>query len=489
MANIRTRKDVWKLGEWDDTLVWYAKAVAEMQKRPINDPLSWRYQAAIHDYTPQKGSNGNPVDQLPSTQEQERFWRQCQHASWFFLPWHRMYLGFFEQIVAATVRQLGGPQDWALPYWNYSDSANPNARRLPPAFRAVSLPDGTVNPLRVKQRAPWANGGEEVADAEDVDIKHCLKKEFFTAASTGGDPGFGGPTTVFTHSGRNVGDLERSPHGSIHVDVGGAHGWMSAFNTAALDPLFWLHHANIDRIWSVWLARDQHHSNPTDSQWLTSISFEFHDANREEVSMTASQVIDTAAPPLLYDYEDISDPLGAPPREMEAVVRSGMKDRPIPEMVGATDQAVTLTGETASTTLPVNKPTGPASSGRESAPAPPKHIFLNIENITGSENHGGYSVYLNLPPGANPDDHHELRAGVLPMFGVAESTEASSNHPGDGLFYTLEITDVVKALEAKNAWNPDEMQVTFVPKRRQGGREAGAVNSPVQVGRVSLYYS
>ena len=28
-------------------------------------------------------------------------------------------------------------------------------------------------------------------------------------------------------------------------------------DTAALDPIFWLHHANIDRLWSVWIARDQ----------------------------------------------------------------------------------------------------------------------------------------------------------------------------------------------------------------------------------------
>ena len=33
-----------------------------------------------------------------------------------------MYLGYLEKIVAATVAQLGGPQDWALPYWNYSSA-------------------------------------------------------------------------------------------------------------------------------------------------------------------------------------------------------------------------------------------------------------------------------------------------------------------------------------------------------------------------------
>ena len=43
----------------------------------------------------------------------------CQHQGWFFLPWHRMYLYFFERIVRAAVVEAGGPADFALPYWNY----------------------------------------------------------------------------------------------------------------------------------------------------------------------------------------------------------------------------------------------------------------------------------------------------------------------------------------------------------------------------------
>ena len=97
---VRVRPDVWKLNEWDDVLVWYARAIREMQKRPIADPTSWRYQAAIHDYARAGDPLADPADQLPSTADQARFWKQCQHGSWYFLPWHRLYLGFFEQIVA-----------------------------------------------------------------------------------------------------------------------------------------------------------------------------------------------------------------------------------------------------------------------------------------------------------------------------------------------------------------------------------------------------
>ena len=491
MAQIRTRKDVWKLAEWDDTLLWYAKAIELMQSRPINDPTSWRYQAAIHDYVRSLDPHASDSDTLPSTSEQQRFWRQCQHNSWFFLPWHRMYLGFFEQIVAAAVRQLGGPEDWALPYWNYSDANNENARRLPLAFRATNLPDGTLNSLRVEQRALGANDGDEVADAEEVALETCLLEESFISEAIGGDPGFGGRRTIFNHSGGPAGDLERLPHGSVHGAVGGPGGWMSRFHTAGLDPIFWLHHCNIDRLWAVWMQRDSQHLNPTEPQWLTTIPFEFNNANGEIISMTCSQVTETTVEPLSYEYEDVSDPLGATPApHTETARRRRMEDSPIPEMVGATDKPLTLTGARATTSVPVKKPTGPASLGAESG-GPPKRIFLNIENITSTEHPGSYSVYVNLPPDADPADHSELYAGLLPMFGAAESSDATRDHPGSGLQYTLDITDVVEILKARNDWNPDEMRVTFVPKRRpaETARETAAARPPVQVGRVSLYFS
>lgn len=44
-------------------------------------------------------------------------------------------------------------------------------------------------------------------------------------------------------------DLEALVHDGIHVWVGGA---MSSIPTPPADPLFWTHHANIDRLWWTW---------------------------------------------------------------------------------------------------------------------------------------------------------------------------------------------------------------------------------------------
>lgn len=399
-----------------------------------------------------------------------------------------MYLFYFEQIVTAAIVKLGGPSDWALPYWNYSDGNNEDSRRLPAAFIAQKMPDGSPNPLLVQARDE-GNNGNPVGDAADVDVSACLGEAAFPAASTGGDPGFGGPQTTFHHSGGVTGSLETTPHGNMHVAVGG---WMGAFNTAALDPIFWLHHANIDRLWNVWRQRDSKHVNPGDSQWLTGVAFQFHDASGNAASMTSGQVVDSTASPLLYKYEDESDPLPQP--TPSAVPRFAMAERPIPEMVGASSEPVTLTGQPAHARMVVHPPTGPAREARAVGAAPRK-IYLNIENVTGSGRARRYSVYLNVPEGSDPANHAELYAGDLPMFGVVESSRADERQPGTGLHYRLDVTKIIDALESKGAWDPQNVRVTFAPKP-WGSAEKHALSAAdrtsdheIHVGRVSLYYA
>jgi hypothetical protein len=165
---VRIRKNVWKLPDWDPIIDWYARAIADMQTRPISDPTSWRYQAAIHDYSRGADPLARPSDRLPSASDQKTFWAQCQHGSWYFLPWHRMYLAYFEQVVAATVKRLGGPADWALPYWNYSDSTNPNARKLPPAFREPASRRIEVRDVEELRDPPQARFPPDAAQRREV---------------------------------------------------------------------------------------------------------------------------------------------------------------------------------------------------------------------------------------------------------------------------------------------------------------------------------
>ena len=88
---------------------------------------------------------------MPPSSDQDVLWNQCQHITWYFLPWHRGYLDAFEQIVRDAVVKLGGPADWALPYWNYSEDAG---ERLScrSAFANATLPGGGKNFLHVTRR-------------------------------------------------------------------------------------------------------------------------------------------------------------------------------------------------------------------------------------------------------------------------------------------------------------------------------------------------
>jgi tyrosinase len=489
MAGLRTRRNVWKLAPWDDTLVWYAKAVAAMQARPITDPTSWRYQAAIHGFDPTNPTLTNPGEALPSQAEQDQFWTQCQHSSWYFLPWHRIYLHYFEQIVASTIVQLGGPDGWALPYWNYSDSQIADADKLPTAFRDRLLPDGTPNPLRVDNRNPGCNDGLDVGRPEDIDTSGALGEGQFTADPLG-DPGFGGPSTGFNHIGGIFGHLERVPHGTMHVQVGGL---MSLFETAALDPIFWLHHANIDRLWVVWnlgTTTPSTNLDPPDAGWLNFV-FPFHDASGNEVSLAPRDVVDPTAALLGYAYEDVVAPVGPSQPSFRSVAPTGgpampsKEEAPIPEMVGATDAALPLTGQRATTSLAVAAPSGPAA--RTVTAGRPPRVFLNVENITGTGQPGVYDVYLNLPPGADPAQHSERFAGVLPMFGVVEASRADARHAGSGLHYTLEVTALVRRLQAAGDWDPANLRITFVPDKEVPASATPAHS--IRIGRVSLYHA
>ena len=479
---IRTRKNIWSLQAGDETLMWYGRGIAEMQKKLIAEPTSWRFQSAIHEYFRSEDPLATNADKLPSAADQKKFWTQCQHTSWYFLPWHRMYLHHFESILLGHIVQLGGPKDWALPYWNYSPSAQ--TRLLPPAFRDPKLSGGAPNALYVAERDPLANAGKAFASAVDTDIQQCLARTKYPAV-TGGSAGFGGPVTKFEHGNSNnvFGAVERVPHGTMHVQVGGQTGWMGNFTTAPLDPIFWVHHCNIDRLWEVWLKRDPSHVNPSTSNWLTSVSFAFHDATGKVVTMTPSQVLDTTATPLEYVYDDTSDPLPHPPAAVpgakgatKAIVTT---PQPIPEKVGATGTATFLSNVPTEVSFSTHAPTGPAMLD---AARPHRRVFLHIEHITSTVRAAPYDVYLNLPPKAAPEKHPELHAGRLPMFGLVEASRPNDKHPANGLHYSLEVTDIYAHLAAAPGWDAQKVRVSFVPTRADGARE-------VAVGQVSLNFA
>ena len=214
-------------------------------------------------------------------------WETCQHNQFFFLSWHRMYLYYFEQIL----RTASGNPAFALPYWDYEPAGQ---RQLPPAFRS---PAGSTNALYEPDRADGMNDGSNQLPAVDVDSTWALEATVFTGSAAAG--GFAGrAVAVPQHFSDGDGRLETMPHNLVHDDIGGL---MGDPNTAALDPIFWLHHANVDRLWTRWIALAGGRANPTSAPWATT-KFTFFRPDGSTAQLSGAEVVDSASQ-LNYGYD------------------------------------------------------------------------------------------------------------------------------------------------------------------------------------------
>jgi len=227
----------------------YRRAITAMRALPDTNPCSWFYQAAIHGTTDPRNLTA---------------WNTCHNDPSFFWAWHRMYLYWFERIV----RRHSNMYDWAIPYWDW---ANPSERAMPAPFRSVgdTLYDATRNAS--------VNSGGELSTSLATSVSNAMMSvDYFNAQS-----GVNGP------------------HGSVHVAVSGN---MSGVVTAAQDPIFWVHHAQVDRLWNLWLAQGGGRSSPVGDQDWRNTTYTFFDECCNEVSMKGCEVL-RAARQLDYSYE------------------------------------------------------------------------------------------------------------------------------------------------------------------------------------------
>jgi hypothetical protein len=283
MTERYVRRDVRALARagrppWDERLLAYARAVEIMRERGPEDSTSWIAQATLH--------------------------RERPRGTWFLLPWLRMHLWFLERIMRAIVVEDGGPDDWALPVWRYAEGD----ATLPAAFRAPALPDGRPNPLyrADAQRAPGMNAGAPLPAAVTSPERALAARTF--------SPGFGGMPGAARADGEPTppGLLELQPHDGVTAALGA---------DAALDPVFPLHLAQVDRLWEAWRRKGGGRHNPVQFDW-TDQAFAFVDADGRGRDLTCGQVGDLVN--LDYAYEGL--PL---PARTERVLPAGADAVPV----------------------------------------------------------------------------------------------------------------------------------------------------------------
>jgi tyrosinase len=152
------------------------------------------------------------------------------HGAPGFLPWHRAYLLDLERELQRIDPSV------ALHYWRF-DQASPNI--FTRDFLGVSDNIGTVqfsatNPLQF-----WVTDGVPGINRRPFFSTNSAPPGLRTEAQT---IALGATYTLFRV-------MEGNPHGSAHTSFGGS---ISSIGTAARDPLFFLLHCNVDRLWAKW---------------------------------------------------------------------------------------------------------------------------------------------------------------------------------------------------------------------------------------------
>lgn len=149
-----------------------------------------------------------------------------QHTNARLLPWHRVFLYLFEEALHNY------HPDVCVPYWDWT---RPEEQHFPDwlagVLPTVHTPTRTINVIR----SPGSGGGLASIAAGTAT---ALSKTTYAA--------FSAPVNGI--------------HGSVHIWVGGT---MSDAAVSPADPVFWLHHANLDRLWWQWYNSPQgNHQNP-----------------------------------------------------------------------------------------------------------------------------------------------------------------------------------------------------------------------------------
>lgn len=154
------------------------------------------------------------------------------HGNMGFLPWHRAYLLDLERELQAIDDTV------ALPYWRFDE---PAAALYKSDFLGE---DVAGRPVRFDPGHPlefWTTDGV-IGFARGLRFPIAQAPPLRNEATT---LALGSPASLYA----DFIDMEGDPHGDAHTSFSGP---VNSVPTAARDPLFFLLHANVDRLWSKW---------------------------------------------------------------------------------------------------------------------------------------------------------------------------------------------------------------------------------------------
>jgi tyrosinase len=402
------RRDIAGLAPDDPILTSYIKAITVMQALPSTNPLSWTYQAEIHR-------------------------NSCEHWTNFFWPWHRMFLYRFERII----RKMSGNSGWSLPYWDWT---SPAEVKLPAPFRDYR------SVLYTQNRNPSINDGSLGLDPNYLTYAAAFNYLDF-------------PTANYL--------IQDTPHGYVHTTIGG---WMADTCTAALDPIFFLHHCNVDRLWNAWLFKGG--TDPLKDKNWTDRTFTFFNEDGNQVEMSPCQIL-RAEQQLNYTYEnepkqirpDCENPTFEWRLKTIQVVRLN-----VPEIV--------LSSQTTVLTIEFN-----LAQGLPDALEGQRKLILQLEEVeTEHQPDTIWEVYVALPANTQPHPESPHYVGNVLFFGKGIRDQACHG------FARAHFSFLINGAVTPPLPPGGKVSLTFVPRslRKGDGRIEPDVKSNPHIGRILL---
>jgi hypothetical protein len=504
-SSSRTRIPLHEFVQDQSRLDALRKGVAAMKARPPSDPFSWFFQGAIHGAAPSAIAQAVSQDPNVANVDQAKFWSRCPHGGDFhsadFLPWHRAYTHYFERILAYHT----GLADFALPYWDYSDKS---LRKFPREFGVKHLNGNirddspeNINPLYHPERDEYLTSYEhpfavglpylELSDSA-VDASAAMAAGLFFGASE--REGLGG--WINDSDGTTRGLLETSPHDPIHRVVGGiiasafdannnpigfTHGAMATPPTAAFDPIFCVHHSNIDRLWAEWsLIPGKQWGVMPPGDWFDAAPWFFYDieirngvATPVEVNLPRKNYFNHRSMGIRFKSEDLTrDPLELP---QTFILAANVAPAATPVVIGGITErhvANSLMRSGRTVGFEVAQPLKAAATpklGFQPGPAGlSKRVLLRLKNVDlGFSRAVGFDVHVTGSQDSPLNRSSPSFVGSVTLFGLGghdhhqeHGDHAGHDQPasgGDQLF------DATKALATIAAANEQTVNVVFVP--------------------------
>lgn len=481
-ASLPRRRSVGELPLNDPILQTYRDGVRLLKAKANTDPTSWVRLASIH------GSQGA--------------FNRCPHGNWYFLPWHRAYLLTYERIIRAVT----GNQNFALPYWDWTLD-----RQLPPAFTQQTF-NGQPNPLFEPSRtmsADFSLPDNMVGPAVVEQIRTEPNFEIFASTRPTGQNSTD-PSWVRRRGAK--GPMESNPHDRVHGTVGG----IMASGASPLDPIFLLHHCNLDRLWAVWNVARQ---NTGDALWLDMTFADFVAPNGTPMSWQVRSLRELA--PLGYDYGLHPAPNRMPPAlnpRLQSLLASLRRPpagpirfpipptprpgpEPVPWATGRLNTRPTVDRQPLELSLGVDRrtiaqiarprpTTGAGSSNLRfdrilpvQAPGQRRVLAVISDMVPPEAGNANARVFVNCDylsvDTPTSDPHYVTSFG---FFGGPHGEHGGS----DGrVSLVIDLTPALRALSRLNRIASDDIRVQILPVPVPG-RPADAVPAPFLPGRVDL---